>query len=632
MSTAQQAFVQKEVHRLVSVGALALWRSPGRPHVVSPIFTVPKKSSFPLVTDFSATLNGFLEPPHFRMDTVTCLSLMSRPGDMAVTWDLDSGYHQLLMEESARPLLGIEYGGRFYTWRVLPFGTSSAPVLFHKTVRTVVGLWHSKNMRILSFLDDFILIASSLAEALSQRAECERDMARLGLVRKVNKGMWEPATVFSWLGVGVDTIRGVFFVPDEKMAKVTEEAQRALQASRAGRAVPLLQVARFGGLAVSLSIPMPPARLMCRDLYAVLRNSLRAVKHNTLSRFHFLRRVRLTPAAQVELEWWVNHIRAHATAPIWPPTRVLVCATDASDSGWGGWLDPNIADPNRYTFDSTAMAKARGTWTVEQRARPIAWRELFAVLAALRSFSSILRGHHVRLLIDNGTAAYALNKGGSRSDAELTALAREVWHKCISLRVSLSAIHVRGRVADGGLADDLSRRLPCDREDWALAPDLFARLEARWGPHDVDRFASAGNAKLPRYDSLFSDPNAEAIDAFSVPWHGQNNYVNSPFALISRALQHALSERANCTFVVPAWTAQPWWPTLCQLARDWLELPRRLDTFIPGRVAQFYVGRRPPWRIFAFRITFPSATKRSSKHFTSPGRARRRPRRLTCDA
>ena len=36
-----------------------------------------------------------------------------------------------------------------------------------------------------------------------------------------------------------------------------------------------------------------------------------------------------------------------------------------------------------------------------------------------------------------------------------------------------------------------------DYDDWFLDPEIFAQIDARWGPHTVDRFASFHNAQVP---------------------------------------------------------------------------------------------------------------------------------------
>ena len=43
-------------------------------------------------------------------------------------------------------------------------------------------------------------------------------------------------------------------------------------------------------------------------------------------------------------------------------------------------------------------------------------------------------------------------------------------------------------------ADLLSRYF--DKDDWSINPSVFRVIDAKWGPHSIDRFASHYNAKV----------------------------------------------------------------------------------------------------------------------------------------
>ena len=72
------------------------------------------------------------------------------------------------------------------------------------------------------------------------------------------------------------------------------------------------------------------------------------------------------------------------------------------------------------------------------------------------------------------------------------------------------------------IADYISKVL--DYDDWMLHPVIFEQLNALWGPHDVDRFANYHIRQLERFNSRFWNPQSEAVDAFTVNWHGENNW------------------------------------------------------------------------------------------------------------
>ena len=75
-------------------------------------------------------------------------------------------------------------------------------------------------------------------------------------------------------------------------------------------------------------------------------------------------------------------------------------------------------------------------------------------------------------------------------------------------------------------------------------PLSFHRIDLVWGPHLIDHVANHLNAKPPRFNSRFSNPGAEGIDAFVMDWAGENNYVCLPICLILRVLLHMCNCKA----------------------------------------------------------------------------------------
>ena len=97
-----------------------------------------------------------------------------------------------------------------------------------------------------------------------------------------------------------------------------------------------------------------------------------------------------------------------------------------------------------------------------------------------------------------------------------------------------------------------------DWDDWCTTYSLFQFIESRWGPHTVDRFADSGNTKLPRFNSKFFCPNTEGVDAFSLAWSDENNYLVPPVSSIPTVLQHMETQKCKGTMVAPYW---PWHPS-----------------------------------------------------------------------
>ena len=142
-------------------------------------------------------------------------------------------------------------------------------------------------------------------------------------------------------------------------------------------------------------------------------------------------------------------------------------------------------------------------------------------------------------------------------------LLRRVHFLIDSLGVSLTVKYIRSK--DNSQADALSRGSPFD--ELVLRPQAFARLEARFGPHSVDRYASTANAQLARFNTLLPEAAGEAAAALSQRWEGENNYVFPPVTELPRVAQMLFESPAvNATVVVPYWPAQAWFQQLLELA------------------------------------------------------------------
>jgi hypothetical protein len=73
----------------------------------------------------------------------------------------------------------------------------------------------------------------------------------------------------------------------------------------------------------------------------------------------------------------------------------------------------------------------------------------------------------------------------------------ELRRLCCLLDTDIINLHARYiRSATNAWADKLSRHL--DNDEWELDPILFAELDARFGGHSIDRFASTLSTLLPR--------------------------------------------------------------------------------------------------------------------------------------
>ena len=119
-----------------------------------------------------------------------------------------------------------------------------------------------------------------------------------------------------------------------------------------------------------------------------------------------------------------------------------------------------------------------------------------------------------------------------------------------------------------------------------------------FGPLQVDMFASALNARLPRYCSRVQDPAAWRIDAFSFQWKGFRGYAFPPISLIPRILRKSWEDQARVVLIAPWWPRRNWFPELVGLlAGPPRTLPRR-----PDLIAQ-PISQTPHPRLSALHLT-----------------------------
>ena len=114
-------------------------------------------------------------------------------------------------------------------------------------------------------------------------------------------------------------------------------------------------------------------------------------------------------------------------------------------------------------------------------------------------------------------------------------------------------------------ADAESRKINLDAEwklDKAVLEQALAQLQAS---PSIDLFASRLNNQRSCYVSYRADPEAHAVDAFSLSWTVLEFYAFPPFSLITRVLQKVKRDRSTGVIIVPTWPTQVWWPVLMKM-------------------------------------------------------------------
>ncbi|CAM4541176.1 unnamed protein product [Leuciscus chuanchicus] len=89
-----------------------------------------------------------------------------RPQDWFAAIDLKDAYFHVSILPRHRPFLRFAFEGRAYQYAVLPFGLALSPRVFTKVVKAALVLLREHGVRILNYLDDWLILAHSRDQIL----------------------------------------------------------------------------------------------------------------------------------------------------------------------------------------------------------------------------------------------------------------------------------------------------------------------------------------------------------------------------------------------------------------------------------------------------------------------------------
>ena len=169
----------------------------------------------------------------------------------------------------------------------------------------------------------------------------------------------------------------------------------------------------------------------------------------------------------------------------------------------------------------------------------------------------------VEVVVDNSATFYGTKSWVSRSP-ELMVQLRKIFHLCDGHDITVVPRLVKSAANP---ADSLSR-FKQDAE-WELGKRGFDLVEALYGPHSIDLFASDENAKLPRYYSMLGAGKAEGENAMLQSWEGENAYAAPPWKLVGAVVDKLKGcSSVACTLVVPDFPGARWYAPALALASE----------------------------------------------------------------
>ena len=171
-------------------------------------------------------LNDFVQLTPFKMETVASVLLSVREGDFLASLDLKDAYFQIPIHGSSRKLLRFMSEGTVYQFKALCFGLSTAPQVFTRVFAEVSAWAHARGIRLLRYLDDWLVLSSSEKKAKESIRELLSLCRTLGIVINEKKSDLVPSQSAKYLGMTIDTGAGKVFPSLARVEKFLTVAER----------------------------------------------------------------------------------------------------------------------------------------------------------------------------------------------------------------------------------------------------------------------------------------------------------------------------------------------------------------------------------------------------------------------
>jgi hypothetical protein len=543
----EKLIIDEEVRSLIKKGAIKVSVFPAK--YVSRLFLVDKSDGGRRAVIDLSHLNKSIRKYSMSMQTLHFVAKIAQPTDWMLSCDVKDGYYHLAIREGDQRFLQFRWRGVIYQYMGLPMGYSLAPywfcTLMFAWVRYAQAQW---SVRILSYVDDFLFFFVSATHARNTREKIDGLLKDLGIKRHPTKGNFdEPVRELLHLGMIIDLENNQFRAPVQKLARLKKMCKATLfEIGQNKGKIRVRVLASLAGLGNHLSIAINGARLHLREVYNVIGPRV--------GRQAWTGKAQVTYQLKKELEFWksldLNTIENGLDIFARPVTCTI--HLDSSLYGWGAVFTEG---------DFVQEAQSHWEETDLDSSPPIHLLELKTVRKAILPFGVLLENKVIRVHEDNQICCAVLQKNHFTSPIpEIMNELRELKALMNERRIELCVAYIRSE--ENVRADALSRI----REHAVVKMEIFNELKIFMArPVTIDRFATAANAKVPRFNSLYLEPTAEARDALSITdtaWAKEVNWCFPPINLLNRLVTKLRTSGAEAWVVCPARHFSPFYANL----------------------------------------------------------------------
>ena len=173
-------------------------------------------------------LNQFWGKESFMMEGLQVVKSLIQQGDFMLKLDLKDVYYALPIHAYHRKYRRFIYEGRTCQFQCLPFGLSSAPQAFTKTLKPVLAVLWSMGIQVVIYIDDMLLLHQQSKVQQKIFAQVVDPLEKLGFLVKREKCSPIPCQRLIFLTAVLDSTTMTLFLPRLKLTFIVDTCHHLL--------------------------------------------------------------------------------------------------------------------------------------------------------------------------------------------------------------------------------------------------------------------------------------------------------------------------------------------------------------------------------------------------------------------
>jgi hypothetical protein len=202
---------------------------PTTPGFYSNMFVIPKKNGGSRPVFNLKKLNKYIQAPHFKMETLQEVTRQIKQNNYLTSIELSDAFLHIPIHADSRPYLRLNWKGKTYQFCTTPFGLSAVPWLFTKLTKTILEWARTQHIRLSAYLDDWIIISDTAAQATQHTQLVVQKLESLGWIMAYNESTLKPQQSIEHLGFLLDTTTMTAQLPGKKLRDLRRSIQQILK-------------------------------------------------------------------------------------------------------------------------------------------------------------------------------------------------------------------------------------------------------------------------------------------------------------------------------------------------------------------------------------------------------------------